>query len=282
MMKRHSKAMEIIEQDELSFDDKVYVFENYHEGATQMNNLVSAHFTPKSIALSVEQCARHENFVDLCAGIGILSWFKLRTYQFEGFDKGITGICIENCTEYYKIGKKLMPEFHWINGSIFDQKIIDEVKELMKGKTFSVISNPPYGKQVKTDTKDLLKYKGSDFEYKAIEIGYLLGANDGVFLIPQGSCNFKMSGGNRGNEFDVPSPKYEKFYKETNLKMIPNMGYSTDTFDDGWKDVSLTTEIAIFEYEDIREELEIEEEQEDEIELFIPIKNDEDEQLSLF
>ena len=70
-MKRHSKAMEIIEQDELSFDDKVYVFENYHEGATQMNNLVSAHFTPKSIALSVEQCARHENFVDLCAGIGI-------------------------------------------------------------------------------------------------------------------------------------------------------------------------------------------------------------------
>ena len=45
MMKRHSKAMVIIEQDVLSFDDKIYVLENYHEGATQMNNLVSAHFT---------------------------------------------------------------------------------------------------------------------------------------------------------------------------------------------------------------------------------------------
>ena len=253
-MKRHSKAMEIIEQDELSYDDKIYVLENYHEGATNMNNLVSAHFTPMEIARSVEQCARSENFVDLCAGIGVLSWCFLRMHQFQSNEMNITGVCIENCAEYYRIGKKLMPEFHWINGDIFDPQIIQQVKDLMKGKTFSIISNPPYGKQVKTDTKELLQYKGPEFEFKAIELGYLLGAYDGAFLIPQGSCNFKMTTESRHNEFNVPCAKYEKFYKETGLEMSPNMGYSTEVHDEnGWKDVSIITEIAVFEYEEMRD-----------------------------
>ena len=190
-MKRHSKAMEIIEQDVLSYDDKIYVLENYHEGATNMNNLVSAHFTPMSLARSVEQCTRNYNFVDLCAGIGILSWCQERVMEFE--DKEFVGICVENCLEYCKIGKKLMPQLHWINGDIFNPKVIARIKEIMGDRSFSVISNPPYGKQVKTNT-DILQYKGSDFEYKAIELGFQLGASEGVFLIPQGSCNFKMSG----------------------------------------------------------------------------------------
>ncbi len=161
-MKRHSKAMEIIEQDVLSYDDKIYVLENYHEGATNMNNLVSAHFTPMSLARSVEQCTRNYNFVDLCAGIGILSWCQERVMEFE--DKEFVGICVENCLEYCKIGKKLMPQLHWINGDIFNPKVIARIKEIMGDRSFSVISNPPYGKQVKTNT-DILQYKGSDFEY---------------------------------------------------------------------------------------------------------------------
>jgi hypothetical protein len=243
--------MEIIEQDVLSYDDKIYVLENYHEGATNMNNLVSAHFTPMSLARSVEQCTRNYNFVDLCAGIGILSWCQLRILEFE--QRKFTGICIEYCKEYYEVGRKLMPELHWINGDIFDENVINKVKELMNGKDFSVISNPPYGKQVKTFT-NILQYKGSDFEYKAIELGNILGAQDGIFLIPQGSCNFKMSG-QRGTEFGIPCKKYEKFEKETGLKMSPNMGFDTECIEDGWKDVSITTEIAIFEYEEMREEL---------------------------
>lgn len=255
-MKRHSKAMEIIKQSELSFDDKVYVLENYHEGATNMNNLVSAHFTPPSIAKCLEQNVRNKNFVDLCSGIGMLSWYFLRAAQFNGDELGIKGVCVENCTEYYNVGKKLMPEFHWINGDIFDLKVIQEIKDYMKGLEFSVVSNPPYGRQVKTNTKEILKYKGAEFEFKAIELGYLLGANDGAFLIPQGSCNFKMTTPSRNNEFNVPCKKYEEFYNDTGLTMSPNMGFTTDIFDDkGWKDVSIVTEIAIFEYDEIREQL---------------------------
>ncbi len=264
VLKRHNKAIEILKQEELSFNDKVYVLENFHEGATNMNNLISAHFTPMSIAKSVEQCTRYNNFIDLCAGIGALAWQQLRTQQFEDTVGKSIGICIENCTEYYEIGKKIMPEFHWINGSIFDETVIKEVKEIMKGKDFSIISNPPYGIQVKTDTKKLLKYTGSEFEYKAIELGYILGANEGIFLIPQNSCNFKMTTPNRHNEFNVPNNKYEKFEKQTGLIMTPNIGFSTETFDDNWKDVSIITEIAIFEYEEIRENLQ--EQKNDEIE----------------
>jgi len=254
-MQRHSEAMRVLEQDTLSFDDKVFVLENYHEGATNMNNLVSAHFTPMSIARSVEQCTRNRNFVDLCAGIGMLTWHQLRILDFEQTNDFVA-ICVENCTEYYNIGKKLMPEVHWINGSIFDEEVIQQIKDLMDGKSFSVISNPPYGRQVNPDVKHLLKYKGSEFEYKAAELGFLLGANEGVFLIPQGSCNFKMSG-QRSTDLNVPCSKYEKFYKQTGIEMSPNIGFCTDVTDeDGWKDVSIATEIAIFDYDEIRENME--------------------------
>jgi hypothetical protein len=216
-----------------------------------------------SLARSVEQCTRNYNFVDLCAGIGILSWCQERVMEFE--DKEFVGICVENCLEYCKIGKKLMPQLHWINGDIFNPKVIARIKEIMGDRSFSVISNPPYGKQVKTNT-DILQYKGSDFEYKAIELGFQLGASEGVFLIPQGSCNFKMSG-QRHTNLNVSCSKYEKFEKETNLKMSPNIGFTTDIFDgDGWKDVSITTEIAIFEYDELREQLK--ESDEEELRLF--------------
>lgn len=276
-MKRHSKAMEIIEQDELSYNDKLYVLENYHEGATNMNNLVSAHFTPISLSRSVEQCTRNYSFVDLCAGIGMLAWSQVRILEFE--QKEFVGICIENCTEYYRIGKKLLPELHWINGDIFDPKVIQQVKDLMKGKEFSVISNPPYGRQVKTHT-DILQYKGPEFEYKAIELGNILGASEGIFLIPQASCNFKMSG-QRSTDFNIPCKKYEKFVKETGLEMSPNMGFDTNCIEDDWKDVSITTEIAIFEYDEIRENLETLEIISDE-DFDIIEDNSDNEQLSLF
>jgi len=275
MMKRHSKAMEIIEQDVLSYDDKLYVLENYHEGATNMNNLVSAHFTPMSLARSVEQCTRNYNFVDLCAGIGILAWCQVRIMEFE--QKEFTGICVENCLEYCKIGKKLMPELHWINGDIFNPKVIARIKEIMGDRDFSVISNPPYGRQVKTFT-DILQYKGPEFEYKAVELGFQLGASEGVFLIPQASCNFNMSS-QRETRLNLPCKKYEKFYKETAIEMSPNIGFTTDILEGPtWKDVSIATEIAIFEYGEIREQME----EEHQAEVEASVEEEDNEQLGLF
>jgi len=119
---------------------------------------------------------------------------------------------------------------------------------------FSIISNPPYGKTVNPDVKDILYYKGSEFEYKTIELGAVLGASDGVFLIPQESCPFKMSKVNytRILKPEEYSSKYKKFIKESGLEIYSNNGFTTEICEDenGWKDISITTEIAILEYEE--------------------------------
>lgn len=255
VIKKHLESLEILKKSDLNFNDIEFVYNNYHEGAGKYNNLISAHFTPLSIAHSMTFNIRNENFVDLCAGIGTLS-YAIKRYFDLGCRTGKkpTGICVENCIEYYEVGKKLLPEFHWINGSIFDQKVIDEIKSPMEGKQFSIISNPPYGKIANTDTKELLKYKGNCFEYKAIEIGALLGADDGAFLIPQNSCPFRMSGkiNQQTHDESYKSSEYLKFVKSTEIEIIANIGFSTDVNEDesGWKDVSITTEIAIIEYKE--------------------------------
>lgn len=250
----HNQAVKLLQKKELNFNDREFVFENFHEGAGRMNNLVSAHFTPPSIAHSMAHNIRFNNFVDLCAGIGTLAYKLVRQHEMSATHNTppIFGICVENCTEFYEVGKKLLPQLHWINGNIFDREVIQEIKELMKGKRFSIISNPPYGSQVKTDTKQLLKYQGSNFEYKAIELGAILGAFDGAFLLPQQSCNFRMSGSSNKSVYDKEyiTSEYEKFVKQTGLEMEANTGFSTDILEGEktWKDVSIITEIAVIEY----------------------------------
>ena len=253
----HNQAVELLKKESLNFCDREFIFDNYHEGAGQMNNLISAHFTPYSICRSLCQNITYTDcFVDLCAGIGMIS-YALKRYEEMSFNKPIFGICIEKCTEYYEVGKKLLPEFHWINGDCFDPEVIEQVKELMKGKKFSVISNPPYGNQVKTDSKELLKYTGSTFEYKAIELGAILGAYDGAFLIPQVSAPFRISGvlmhGKKVYEEEYKTKNYKKFVEQTGLEISHNNGYDTVFLEEGeaWRDVSIPTEIACLEYEEL-------------------------------
>jgi len=251
-MNLHNEAVKLLEMDELSFNDVEFIYSNYHEGANKANNLISAHFTPRSICHSMAHNIRQINFVDLCAGIGNLAYSIGRFNELEYKNGGI-GICVENCLEYYEVGKKLLPQFHWINGSIFDDKVINEIKEIMKGSRFSIVSNPPYGNQVKA-TSENLKYQGSKFEYRAMEVGAILGADDGAFLIPQESTPFRMSGKQHHPKGvlseSYKSKDYLKFSECTGIEITPNIGFSTDIMDgnDGWKDVTITTEIAIVEY----------------------------------
>ena len=253
---KHNEAVALLKKDKLNFYDRQFIFDFYHEGAGKMNNLISAHFTPYSIAKSMTFNITYEDcFVDLCAGIGILS-YVLKRQEEMSFNKPLYGICIEKCTEYYEVGKKLLPEFHWINGDCFDPEVIAEVKELMKGRNFSIISNPPYGKQVKTNTKDLLKYSGSTFEYKAMEWGAIVGAYDGAFLVPQQSAPFRISGirrhGEQVQEEHHKTTDYLKFLKQTGIEIFTNNGFDTTIIDEDcggdWKDVNVVTEIAVLQY----------------------------------
>ena len=73
--------------------------------------------------------------LDLCAGFGILS-FALKEYCGNNIE--IT--CVEYNPKFIEIGKKLLPEANWIQGSIGDDDLIDELKTM---KFDYVISNPP-------------------------------------------------------------------------------------------------------------------------------------------
>lgn len=117
---------------------------------------------------------------------------------FTGIASVIFKVDIEGCLykketkpNNYKVGKKLLPEATWINGSVFDRQLIESLPYFDMA-----ISNPPFGK-IKTgigeNKKITLKYKGSEFEFMAIEIASII-ASRGVFILPQASTPFIYSG----------------------------------------------------------------------------------------
>lgn len=253
LISKHNEALEILKQEKLSFDDKLFVFEHFHEGVNMSNNMISAHFTPYPLARQIHMCTAYHNFVDIGAGIGVFSFAMARQFEFDNHmqDKTLKGVAVERCQSYYEVGKKLVPEIHWICGDITDIEVIREIKEYMGETPFSVISNPPYGKMVKGINNDWLKYNGSRFEYKAIEIGALLGAYDGCFLIPQTSCPFRITNRSSGYVEDkaYQDREYKKFIKQTGLEISPNIGIPTDCNEAyQFKEVSIVTEFAIVEY----------------------------------
>jgi hypothetical protein len=243
LLNLHLQAKEMLEQDALSITEREFVLNNYHEGAEHMNGMTGAFFTPEGLArdFTLEISGRH--IVDLCAGIGRLSYAYLKhgyTHDSSGemFVPQLT--CIEVNPEYYEVGRKVLPEANWILGSILDEELIISLPLFDMA-----ISNPPFGKVKGADAK-WLNYKGSEFEYKAIEVASRI-AEGGVFIIPQQSASFAYSGQNgyRPHEF----AKLTKFKKETGIDLGHNMGIDTSSYQNEWKQVSPTVEIVTCEFE---------------------------------
>lgn len=51
-MNHHKKAVELLAKPCLTMDEKLYILEGYNEGATVLNGMTSAHFTPLTLAES--------------------------------------------------------------------------------------------------------------------------------------------------------------------------------------------------------------------------------------
>jgi hypothetical protein len=247
-IKEHNIAVELLQKDKLTFEEKLTVYEKWNEAATSLNSEAGAFFTPYELAndfsLNIYDKA---STIDLCAGTGMLSF--LAYHYRECTD--IT--CVELNPIYYELGKKLLPEAKWINGSIFDYKELGHFKQC--------ISNPPFGK-IKTgldkDVQSGFNYKGAEFDLITIEIASKI-ADYGCFILPQGSTPFKYSGAeffmdlreqNKGyNPYGLSVPaKVAKFIKETGLDYQFNIGVDTSIYKDQWKGVSPTCEIVCFDF----------------------------------
>ncbi|WP_221933396.1 methyltransferase [Flavobacterium sp. ZT3R18] len=245
----HNIALELLKKDVLTFDEKLIVYEKWNESANSLNSEAGAFFTPIGLAqdFSIE-VYEGAKVVDLCAGIGMLSFFA---YHYKDC-KDIT--CIELNPQYVEVGKKLLPEAKWICGSIFDFEQFEHFDQ--------AIGNPPFGK-IKTglSTNDKLKYKGAEFDLITIEIASLI-ADYGVFIVPQMSTPFRYSGRpyfedlrseSKGyNEAGLSVPqKVKKFINETGLDYQFNCGIDCNYHIDKWNGVAPTVEIITFDFNEM-------------------------------
>lgn len=238
-IKLHKQAEEYLKKDVLSFDEKLFVLENWNEGAENINSSAGAFFTPVGLAKDFNlNLYNNSTVIDLCAGIGMLSFFA---YHFNNCK--VT--CVELNPDYVRVGKKILPEATWINCSVTDPELLN----LPKFK--QAISNPPFGKIKSGLDSTSRKYRGSEFEYITIDVASQL-ATEGVFILPQISTPFKYSGNKHYEEVE-PSSKLSKFFKETGLEMSLPIGIDTECYLEDWKGVKPLCEIVEIDFSDVAE-----------------------------
>lgn len=238
--RNHEKALEILKQDILSESDKEFVFNHYHEGATNNNGDAGAFFTSLEVAaMAAHDCVgdglvSNRRVIDLCAGIGVLAYQILKRYD------GVKVVCVEYNPEYVAIGKKLVPEADWYCADVMDKDFI-----LSLGEFDNAISNPPFGKVRTFKNKQGFYYKGGEAEYKVMDIASVI-ANNFTFIVPQVSAGFKYSGVHYYER--VESNKYKMFCEQVDFELEAGMGYDTTYSQYGeskiFKDVSIPVELA--------------------------------------
>ena len=228
-IKLQKQVQELIESDRnLTFEELEFIYENFNPGYISDVTIHSAYFTPLDMAYDFALFAGKSGImVDMCAGIGVLSFAAKTRDTYDGNIK--QQICIERNPEYMKIGKRLLPSAHWIEGDIFDKSLWDSIITKY-GNIDCIVSNPPFGKVSKTDIdRSWLDYKGADIDIASIEIS--LKHTDNVSMIlPVNSCTFRYSG--RQYFEEVENKKIEKLKKETGLSFyMSNPGIDTSVYD---------------------------------------------------
>lgn len=233
-MQRHEEADALVNSTKaLSVDEKLFILENWHEGATHMNARAGAFFTPIGLARD----AAHEipfdatTIVDLCAGIGVLSYaahLHLSTRQKVRF------VCVESNPDYVRVGQRVLPEALWICEDVL------KVRHHVDWRAIQfdcAISNPPFGRIRGADT--------AHFEYEVIAIAQKM-ARYGVFILPQGSLPWAYSG--ERNYREMTGRDYDVFRRKTGISLDMNSGFDTSIYDDEWKAVKPRVEIAVAEF----------------------------------
>lgn len=242
--KAHAEAEAILTKDRLTEDEKDFVFQNWHEGANHINGEAGAFFTPWDLAGDFAVDVGNGRIIDLCAGIGVLSYFVHARSRW-GTVAEIT--CIERNPRYVEVGRKLLPEARWINADVFAWR--EWWRDELGGVMFDhAIGNPPFGTVKRAGTGP--RFRGREFEFHVIDIAAEM-ANYGTFIIPAQSATFRLSG----------APYYDRretgrgidFEKATGWNMAAGAGIDTAMYRNDWKDTNMLCEVACFDFAEDRQ-----------------------------
>jgi hypothetical protein len=236
--KAHEHASELLTQPLLTDEERCFVLEHWRAGARHINSLAGAYFTPSGLARDLACEVGAGSIIDLCAGIGTLTFHARRWAQP---DQRI--ICVEINPDHVAVGQKILPYATWMCCDIFDLPDV--------GHFSCALSNPPFGRTSRSGRSP--RYQGKRFEYHVIDIASDL-ADYGVFLIPQESTPFRYSG--KPEFSQVPEdriPDYREFRRRSHIEFEMNCGFDTSQYLDDWNGVAPTTEIVITDFNAARD-----------------------------
>lgn len=236
--KTHREALALLEKDSLTVCEREKVLENYNEAAAHEVGEAGAFFTPLGLASDfLLDGPVSGRIVDMCAGIGGLSFAALHYHRYRRDQDNIDLTCIEMNPAYVEIGKKLVPEARWICGDALDPMLWQEL-----GHFDGVISNPPFGNP--RTFKHRTKGSCGLMEYAVIERAWKQ-AERGAFIIPQMSASFQFSGVRCFKE--TRDGKFGKFYARTGIDLRPGCGVDAAYFRDEWKNTAPSVELVYFD-----------------------------------
>ncbi|MCC8939630.1 methyltransferase [Bradyrhizobium sp. Arg68] len=240
--KAHAEAVELLKKEVLTYDERVFVLDNWHEGANHINGSAGAFFTPTGLAgdFAIDACGGRT--IDLCAGIGALAFhvFWRGNYARSQGEPGREIVCIERNPAYVEVGRKVLPEAQWICADVFDF----DLKGL--GRFDCAIANPPFGATPRAGSGP--RYTGRSFEFHLIDIASDI-ADYGAFIIPQMSAPFEYSGVQCYRE--RRSADYLRFVEQTGIHLEAGCGVDCSYYRDAWRGVAPSVEIVCANFEDM-------------------------------
>lgn len=108
-IKSHDTAIRLLNQDRISDEDKLYIFQNFRADANHITSKSGAFFTPFGLARDLSlhipyQREKTVRIIDLCAGIGVLSYTACAGSDWGKVNVDI--VCVELNPDYVAVGKK--------------------------------------------------------------------------------------------------------------------------------------------------------------------------------
>lgn len=238
----HARAEELLSKDVLTYDEKMFVLDNWHEGASHINASAGAFFTPTGLArdFAIDACGGRT--IDLCAGGGALAFHVFWRAHYARGSRGRQTeiVCIERNPSYVEVGRKVLPEAEWICADVFDFDFAS------LGHFHCAMANPPFGATPRAGSGP--RYTGRSFKFHLIDLASDI-ADYGAFIIPQMSAPFEYSGVQCYRE--RKSADYLRFTEQTGIHLEAGCGVDCAYHRDGWKGVAPNVEIVCANFEDM-------------------------------